>query len=230
MRHCDESGKNSVEQLRAMTWIENLRSTDWSLAAVAGFCSYSLGCFTAGYYLVRFRTGTDVREIGSGSVGAKNVGRVLGKPGFLFTLLFDFGKGALAVAGVRQFTSDDRLVVLAMMAVVIGHIWPVQLRFRGGKGMATMLGGLLIYDLRLFFASAVAFLCLFVVTRKTVLPGLFALACAPLASLLLDHDTAKAIQLSVLAGLVLVAHRKNLSEEILQLVPRRHAESKPDHL
>ena len=61
--------------------------------------SYCLGCFTAGYYWVRSRTGLDIRQQGSGSVGARNAGRVLGPGAFLVTFLLDFGKGALAVAG-----------------------------------------------------------------------------------------------------------------------------------
>jgi acyl phosphate:glycerol-3-phosphate acyltransferase len=127
-----------------MPWIEQLRSADWTRAGGIGLAAYALGCFTTGYYLVRWRTGRDIREVGSGSVGARNVGRLLGWRGFLATVLGDFGKGALAVWAARQFTTDDRLVALAMPAVVAGHLWPAQLRFRGGKGMAAALGALLI--------------------------------------------------------------------------------------
>lgn len=211
-----------------MPWIEQLRQADWSRAGCIGFAAYALGCFTAGYYLVRWRTGQDIREVGSGSVGARNVWRLLGRQGFLATVLCDFGKGALAVWGARHFATDGRLVTLAMLGVVAGHLWPVQLRFRGGKGMATSLGALLIYDWQL----AVAFLLFFggalAVLRKTVLPGLIALACLPFTSLWLGRGAAEVIGCSILAGLVLLAHRRNLASEISLLLERRQVRSKQD--
>jgi len=211
-----------------MPWIEQLRQADWSRAGGIGLAAYALGCFTAGYYLVRWRTGQDLREVGSGSVGARNVGRRLGRQGFLATVVCDFGKGALAVWGARHFTSDDRLVTLAMLGVVAGHLWPVQLRFHGGKGMATSLGALVIYDWEL----AVAFLLIFggalAVLRKTVLPGLFALACLPFASLWLGRGAAEVIGCSILAGLVLLAHRRNLASEVSLLLERRQVRPKHD--
>src|SRR5215472_4005302 len=112
-----------------MLWIQQLRSANWTLAGWISLFAYLLGCFTTGYYLVRARAGQDIRELGSGSVGARNVGRVLGWPGFVLTLLGDFVKGALAVWGVRFLTNDPRLVEIALLAVVMGHIWPAQLRF-----------------------------------------------------------------------------------------------------
>jgi acyl phosphate:glycerol-3-phosphate acyltransferase len=201
-----------------MPWIEQLRSADWARAGCIGLAAYALGCFTTGYYLVRWRMGQDVREVGSGSVGARNVGRLLGWRGFLATVLGDFEKGALAVWAARQFTADDRLVVLAMLAVVAGHLWPVQLRFRGGKGMAAALGALLIYDCRLALPFALLFAGAFAILRKTVVPGLFALACLPLVSGWLGRGASEVTGCLMLAGLVLFAHRKNLAAEVSQLL------------
>ncbi len=211
-----------------MSWIENLHSANWNQASGLCVFSYVLGCFTAGYYLVRFFADKDIRELGSGSVGARNVSRVLGKPGFFLTVFFDFGKGALAVWTAQHFTSDDRVVAFAMLAVVAGHIWPMQLRFHGGKGMATSLGALLVYDPQLALTYAVLCLCLLVAFRRMILPGLFALAALPLAGLLLGHSPAKVILISALAALVLSAHRKNLAEEFSHLAARRHLDPKPD--
>src|SRR5579859_7966679 len=111
---------------------------------VAGIlaASYLLGCFTSGYYFVRWRLGQDIRDSGSGNVGARNVGRLLGAPGFLATTAADVAKGMLAVWLALEFTHDFRLAGLAMLTVVLGHIWPVQLGFRGGKGVATSIGAL----------------------------------------------------------------------------------------
>jgi glycerol-3-phosphate acyltransferase PlsY len=209
-----------------MPWIEQFRSADWTRAGCICLAAYALGCFTAGYYLVRWRTGQDIREVGSGSVGARNVGRLLGWRGFLATVLGDFGKGALAVCAARQFTTDDRLVALAMPGVVAGHLWPVQLRFRGGKGMAAALGALLIFDYRLAAPFALLFAGAFAAMRKTVVPGLFALACLPLASWWLGHGAAEVAGCLMLAALVLFAHRKNLAAEISQCLERRQVSPK----
>jgi len=211
-----------------MQWIESLRSANWNQASGLCFCSYVLGCFTAGYYLVRWLSGKDIREIGSGSVGARNVSRVIGKAGFCATVASDFGKGALVVWLARHFTGDDRLVLLAMLAVVIGHIWPVQLRFHGGKGMATSLGSLVVYDFQIALAFGALFLCLAVLFRRTVLPSLIAMACVPVISMLLGHDSTQAVLLSFWAGLVLVAHRKNLMDELLHASARRSESPEPD--
>ena len=209
-----------------MLWIQQLRSANWSLAGWISLFAYLLGCFTTGYYLVRARLGQDIRELGSGSVGAKNVGRVLGWTGFLVTLAGDFGKGAFVMWAAQHFTKDERLVQLSLLAVVAGHVWPVQLRFRGGKGIATSLGGLLMYDYHLAVAFALLFASAWAVLRRTVLPGLFAFACLPLVSLYLEPGHAQAVGMSLLAGLILISHRKNLMEEISLLIERRHVQPK----
>jgi acyl phosphate:glycerol-3-phosphate acyltransferase len=211
-----------------MTWVDYLRSANWNQASGIGFCAYLLGCVAAGYYLVRSWVGEDVRELGSGSVGARNVGRVLGKTGFLVTLMCDFGKGGLAVWAARHFTTDERIVAIAMVAVVAGHIWPAQLRFHGGKGMATSLGALLVYDPKLALVYCMLFLGAFVLQWRTVLPGLFALVCLPLVALFLGQDRIQVVLITMMSGLVLFAHRKNIADEISHLVERRHLPAETD--
>jgi hypothetical protein len=126
-----------------MALIEHLQSANGLQAICSVVAAYLLGCFATGYYLVRARTGRDIREIESGSTGARNVGRVLGKPGFVLTVFGDFGKGALAVWFAAEFTNHNGLAMsLAVLAVVAGQIWPAQLRFRGGKGVATSFAAL----------------------------------------------------------------------------------------
>jgi glycerol-3-phosphate acyltransferase PlsY len=209
-----------------MPWIEQLQSANWGEAACLCLVAYALGCFTTGYYLVRWRTGQDLRDLGSGSVGARNVGRVLGWRGFCLTVAGDFGKAALAVWVACHFTTSEMLVALAMLAVVAGHVWPAQLHFRGGKGMASALGALLVYDVELAAVLAVVFAVGFAVLRRTVLPGLFALACLPLVSPYLGRGPTEACGLSTLAALVLMAHRRNLMTELSRLFERPGADPK----
>ncbi|HLX72476.1 MAG TPA: glycerol-3-phosphate acyltransferase [Verrucomicrobiae bacterium] len=211
-----------------MMWVDYLRSANWNQASGISFCAYMLGCFATGYYLVRQRLGEDIRELGSGSVGARNVGRVLGKAGFLITLLCDFGKGGLAVWIARYFTTDERIVALAMVAVVSGHVWPAQLRFHGGKGMATSLGALLVFDSKLALLYCALFIGAFVLQWRTVLPALFAWVCLPLGALLLNQDRIQVVLITIMSGVVLLAHRRNIAEEISQIIERRHMQTETD--
>jgi len=211
-----------------MALLEQLQSVAWERAAACGMGAYVLGCFSTGYYLVLARSGRDIRQIESGATGARNVSRVLGPWGFILTLAGDFAKGALAVWAAQELCANDFVTALVLLAVVAGHIWPVQLRFRGGKGVATSLGGLLLFDWRLAVTYAVIFVLLFLLTRRTILPGLFAYACLPFAAHGFDHDPVGTTMIAALCALVLLAHRKNLVEEIPAFGVRRPVAHHPE--
>ena len=213
-----------------MTWIEHLQSAYWFQATGSVLGAYLLGCLAIGYYLVHARTGKDIREIGSGGTGARNVGRVLGKSGYLLTALGDLSKGALAVWFAAEFASHNRTAMaLAVLAVVVGHLWPAQLRFRGGKGVATSFGALLMFDYRVALTMLVLFLGGFAVTRKSLFPAMFVFACLPLVDWWFNRDDLTATLMTVLAAIILFAHRRNLAEEIAALLARRGVASKPEH-
>jgi glycerol-3-phosphate acyltransferase PlsY len=207
-----------------MDWIQQLQSGNWQRVAGCVLEAYLLGCFVTGYYLVRALTGKDLRKIESGSIGARNAGRVLGKTGFLVTLLGDLGKGALAVWIAREWTGDNRLALFALLAVVFGHLWPVQLRFQGGKGVATSLGALLVFDYRVALMFPLLFLVGFVLMRKTLLPAMFAFACLPMVAWFFNCDHVTVALLTFLVALILFAHRRNLAEEFAVLAARRRGQ------
>jgi len=211
-----------------MDWIQQLQSANWHRVTGCVLGAYVLGCFATGYYFIRARTGKDLRTIASGSIGARNAGRVLGKAGFAITLLGDFGKGALAVWIAREWTGDNRLALLALVAVVFGHIWPAQLRFHGGKGVATSLGALLVFDYRVALMFPVLFLGGFALARKSLLPAMFAFACLPMIAWFFNSDNLTVALLTLLAAMILFAHRKNLTEEFTALAARRTAVTKPE--
>jgi glycerol-3-phosphate acyltransferase PlsY len=213
-----------------MTWIQQIfgQSVAPSHVTVIFLSAYALGCFATGYYFVRLRLGQDIRELASGSVGARNAGRVLGVQGFLVTLIMDFSKGALAVWTTLHFTRDERLAGLAMIGVVIGHVWPLQLGFRGGKGVATSLGAIVFYDFHLALAFGALFAVALVLLRRVTLGGLIAFSLLPLAATFMEPEALKAFVISILAGIILVAHRRNLVDEFMLLAGRRHAQPKTD--
>jgi glycerol-3-phosphate acyltransferase PlsY len=190
---------------------------------------YCLGCFTSGYYWVRWRTGLDVREHGSGTVGARNVGRLLGPTSFVVTLLLDFTKGALAVWLAMKTNSDPQTTVVAMAAVVAGHTWPVQLRFRGGKGVATSLGAILAFDPLLALTLVVVFLPCFALLRNFTLGGLLAFVLTPLAAFFTGLGYVEVAAASLLALIILVAHRKNIRQEIAGISGARPLKENPMH-
>ena len=183
--------------------------------------SYFLGCLTTGYYWVKWRTGEDIREQGSGNVGARNVGRSLGASGFMVTFLLDLAKGALAVTAARYFGLTDEALIAALVAVVVGHSWPIQLRFHGGKGIATSLGAILAYDNFIVLLLVALFIPLLALIRTFTIAGLLAFTLSPLAVFLCGLGNQEIAAVSLLAILLLVTHRKNIREEMARIFPGR---------
>jgi glycerol-3-phosphate acyltransferase PlsY len=101
---------------------------------------YGIGCVVTAWYLVKWRTGLDLRQLHSGTTGARNAGRVLGKFVFRLVALIDVLRGVLAIGLASQFGLQDWWLMAAGLAVLAGHLWPVQLRFHGGKGVAVGAG------------------------------------------------------------------------------------------
>lgn len=188
--------------------------------------AYLLGCFTTGYYLVRFLRGQDIREAASGNVGSRNVGRLLGARGFILTLAGDAGKGMAAVWLAHHLSSDTSLAMAALTAATIGHIWPLQLGFRGGKGFATLSGGMLLLAPSVLMAGLIlAILFYIVLPGTTTIAGLLALACSPAIMAyrhiqdgrpLLSADLAL---YCLLVLLVLYAHRSNIRQAFSGRLP-----------
>lgn len=113
---------------------------DWFLAALLSLAAYLVGSIPAAYILVRRFRGLDIRQVGSRNVGALNTFQQVGLWGGLLVLLFDAGKGALAVLAPGRVGAPEWTVYSTAILVVIGHNWPVFLGFRGGKGAASILG------------------------------------------------------------------------------------------
>jgi glycerol-3-phosphate acyltransferase PlsY len=174
--------------------------------------SYLAGCVCFGYYLVRYRTGKDVREYGSGNPGARNVGRLLGPGGFFLTLLGDAGKGAAAVWLALFLGLSAGWVMIAIVAVIAGHLWPLQMQFRGGKGFATAIGAFLVFDYQLAFMVAGVAVIAMVILRHTTLGGLAAMVLAPIVIYLTGYPTEVILGATAISALVLFGHRHNLRE------------------
>ena len=176
--------------------------------------AYLLGCFSTGYYLVRVRTGQDLRTIGSGATGGRNVARVLGPVGFLVTGAGDLAKAVVAVAVPIWFDLGPVAVGVAIVGVTAGHIWPIQLGFRGGKGVAPFVGSsALVAPIALAVGAVIAAL-LVLVSRRLNLGGLIGFALTPAAALLLGAPIPVVAGIAGSVVLMVVAHRSNLRAEL----------------
>ena len=176
--------------------------------------AYALGSVSTGYYLVRLRTGRDIRRLGSGTVGSRNVARTIGLGASAITLAGDAAKGAIAVGAALLLGLEDWAVLLVIAAVVAGHVWPPQLGFQGGKGLATVMGAVLVMDFRLVLVAYVVAASTLGLTRQVTLGGLVAVGLTPVVAVLMGHSHAGVIGLSLLAALILFTHRENLQSVV----------------
>jgi len=184
--------------------------------------SYLLGGISTGYYLVKLLRCQDVRKYGSGATGATNVGRMLGPKGFMLTFLGDVLKGCLIPAVAINLELSAITVILGLNAVVTGHIWPLQLGFRGGKGVATAFGGIVVIDPQLALILFVVTMGLLAITRKFLISGLLVILGAPIISFLMSRSTNQVIGVFILTIILLIAHRENITMMLEKASKRRN--------
>jgi glycerol-3-phosphate acyltransferase PlsY len=183
-------------------------------AAVAG---YLLGSIPFGLLLTRAAGLGDIRRIGSGNIGATNVLRT-GRRGLaLATLLLDGGKGAAAVLLASRFGADAALA--AAFGAIIGHLFPIWLSFRGGKGVATGLGVILAAFWPAGLAACAAWLAGAALSRRSSVGALAAFAAAPAAALAWGRPAVAALLL-LIAALVYMRHSANIRRLIAGTEPR----------
>lgn len=185
--------------------------------------AYLLGGICTGYYLVRAKAQLDIREQGSGGVGARNVGRILGRSGFVVTLLGDALKGLVAVVLARKFEVAEPVVSLVLVAVIAGHIWPLPLQFRGGRGIATAIGAYLAYDPRLALMLLGITLFLMLFRCGFILSGLGAFLALPLVAYVLKEPGHRVAGLAGVSVIILFAHRERLRKAFGEALPQREA-------
>ena len=185
------------------------------LWAIAG---YLLGSVPFGLVITRLVGLGDLRQIGSGNIGATNVLRTGNKPAALATLLLDSGKGAIAVLLARYF-GGETAALLAGGAAFLGHCFPVWLGFKGGKGVATFLGtvGALYWPLGL--AACAVWLVTALISRISSLSALVAAALTPVFAWALGFG-ALALVCLFMAALIFLRHKTNIARLLDGSEPR----------
>ncbi len=169
---------------------------------------YLLGSIPFGLILTRLTGAGDLRAIGSGNIGATNVLRTGRKGLAAATLLLDMGKGFAAVWIAGNLPGGDE--ALGGFAAVIGHCFPIWLKFKGGKGVATLMGVALSLAWPIGAAYAAVWLGVLAVSRYSSLAGMSAAVAAPVAAMASGHEI-YTVMLALLAGLVLWLHRANIT-------------------
>ena len=174
--------------------------------------AYILGAIPFGYVLVKWKTGADVRSAGSGNIGATNVLRTTGRAAGIATLLLDIAKGYLAVWIAGRLTAHDWLwMSAAALAVMAGHAYPVFLKFKGGKAVASWVGAFLCLTPIALVAVLVVFVVVVAWTRYISLGAIIKAATLPLAVWLIVHPPLPPILAAGIAGaFIIYKHSSNI--------------------
>ena len=179
--------------------------------------AYLAGSVPFGLLLTRIAGYGDIRRIGSGNIGATNVLRTGNKGLAALTLLLDGGKGAVAALVAHRWGLD--MACVAAVSVVLGHLHPVWLRFKGGKGVATTLGALLGLAWPVGLAACAAWLLAAAVTRISSAGAIVAMAAAPVAGFLLADARVGGVALA-LGAVVIAKHHANIRRLLAGTEPR----------
>lgn len=184
-------------------------TTDLMMLALVAGLSYLLGSVPFGLIVTRVMGLGDVRAIGSGNIGATNVLRTGSKGAALATLLLDAGKGAVAVLAARAAFGEDA-AQLAGLGAFLGHLYPLWLRFQGGKGVATFFGVLLALNWPVGAIAGALWIGMFAATRISSLSALFAAGTSALVAFVLGQMQL-ILLLFVLTALVYMRHSANIT-------------------
>jgi len=204
--------------------------TAWLIPVAA----YLLGSIPFGLLIVKAQGGPDIREIGSGNIGAANVTREAGRVAGILTLLLDAGKGYLAVWLAAHYTSGNiRWMMVAAVSAVVGHMFPIWLGFKGGKGVATGLGVFLPICWQAVAAGIVLWLLVVIFWRYSSLGSISAAVALPLFVYLLyapGHAPPEFVTFGtvVISVLVLIKHRPNIARLVAGEEPRLNLAKKND--
>ena len=177
--------------------------------------SYLIGSIPTGYIIVKLKTGQDIRTVGSGSTGATNVKRVLGKKWFFTVMLLDAFKGALPVILAKMWAGDISGVglfpVLAAVAVILGHSKPIFLQFKGGKSVASGVGTILALNWQVGVVIAVVWAVITYFSKYVSLGSIIALGLSPFIMHYIGHaPVGYTAYCAVGAIYIIYLHRQNI--------------------
>jgi len=173
--------------------------------------AYLLGSVPFGYLLTRFATGRDVRQSGSGNIGATNVLRTAGRKLGIATLVLDIAKGTLAVVIAQLLTGDMKVMALAALAVCAGHVFPIFLKFEGGKAVATFAGAFGYLMPIPLLATAAIFLIAVLASKHVSLGSIIGALMFPFGVWLILHPSGtELVAAFAVSALIIYRHSSNI--------------------
>ena len=195
-------------------------------AAIAIIGGYLLGSIPFGVIITRLGGAGDIRAIGSGNIGATNVLRTGRKDLALLTLLGDGGKGAVAVLLARAFLGEDA-AALAGAAAFVGHIFPVWLKFKGGKGVATFFGVMIAAAWPVGLIAGAIWIAVAASLRWSSVAAIAAAALCPTLTVVLHQRPAVTMLAAFMAVIILYRHRENIRRLTKGQEPKIGAKTPP---
>ena len=188
------------------------------LSIIAGIlAAYFLGAIPTSFIFAKFLKGIDIRQVGSGNVGATNVFRAVGKLPALFVLLIDISKGAVAATLIAKYfySSNDIFDYISYRALlgyiaICGHVWPIFLGFRGGKGVATIIGATITLAPFVFALSGIVWLVVFFLTNYVSLASIAMAVSLAISASILNQAFPIIIFTIAACGLSVYKHRENI--------------------
>jgi len=178
---------------------------------IAIIVSYLLGSISFSILFARWLRKIDIRDHGSGNAGATNTLRVLGKGPAIAVFLLDIAKGSAAVLIGMWLGDDSHWVPVACgLAAIGGHNWPIYFRFKGGKGIATTIGALVVWAFIPTLIAGIVAILVIVFTRYVSLGSMIFAIFLPILFYLFDHDAAYIWGTMAVAVLAILRHRKNI--------------------
>jgi acyl phosphate:glycerol-3-phosphate acyltransferase len=167
-----------------------------------------------GYLVIKFIHHKDIRQEGSGNVGARNAGREHGKKEFILIFIGDALKGVIVVVVATVFNFPEYFQLLGLMLCIFGHMKPVTLNFKGGKGISTFIGGVIAFEPLSVPIIIIAFLIMYPFLKSFTIAGLGSFLFIPIFLLYRGYDWTSCLLIYIILLIICMAHSENISERL----------------
>lgn len=174
----------------------------------------------AGFLVVKILGKKDIRVEGSGNVGARNAGRVHGKTSFVLTFLGDAIKGAIVIFIGKHFELSPELTLIGLGFAILGHVKPITLKFKGGMGISTFIGGMLAFEPLTSLVIILGFLLLYPLMKSFTFAGLGSFIMIPASFYFIGMNLRVILITVVLVMIILFIHRIDIKERLDQILKK----------
>lgn len=176
--------------------------------------SYFIGTIMFGYVVIKVIHQKDIRFLGSGNVGARNAGRLHGKKAFVLIFLGDALKGVIVIIGAKILHLPDYIQLLGLSMGIVGHIKPITLKFKGGKGISTFIGGIIAFEPLVIPIIIASFLIFYPIIKSFTIAGLGAFLSIPIFLFYQEYDWISCLILTLIILTLCLAHSENIIERL----------------